>query len=212
MRLSIRRAPHREQSGRSNVRLLGHRSSDPSHARSAVEFKPVPDRAGNGRCLDPAEPTALITGVQRAISSSTMRRLRPGSDRGCGSNPDLTRSSRKAGSAIVVRVAWESCAMIGLGVPAGRTGRGNSARSCRQPRLRRRSGRRAARSSAPVWWRRSASTCPSRPIATTWPVTFRIASGMCPLTTSVSAGPPPRYGTWTMSGIPVSDLNSSPVR
>jgi len=44
------------------------------------------------------------------------------------------------------------------------------------------------------------------------PVTAGVTIATCPLMVSAVAGPEPRYGTCTRSGIPASDFNNSPVR
>ena len=53
---------------------------------------------------------------------------------------------------------------------------------------------------------------PVRCSSSSCPVTPGVPNGICPAIRSVITGPVPRYGTCTMSGVLVSDLNNSPVK
>src|SRR5215831_15749024 len=55
-------------------------------------------------------------------------------------------------------------------------------------------------------------TLPARCRSSSGPPTFGVIIGMCPLARSATPGAEPLYGMCTMSGAPISCLNSSPAR
>ena len=112
---------------------------------------------------------------------------------------------------MAARVASAICSMTGFGVRAGAN---NPMKFCEimpgNPGLDR--GRDVGRRREPLGRRdRENAHFPERCSSIIWAVMFGTASGICPLMRSVIAGPAPLYGTCTMSGVPASFLNNSPV-